>query len=122
MASTLGGKVSGSEGKEYDTRLVLPVPLESTPVQTILGGGNKVRDENRRESTSEYRHDLIKLLGAGGPTFGQPSCAGPTPRPTSEQPRRGRPTSGPAFDIAKSYFPITFLPKKSALNVEKHRL
>ena len=64
VASTLGGKVYDQEGRAYDTRLVMPVP-ESSPVQTIFGGGNRVRDEKRREATSEFRRDLAKLLGAG---------------------------------------------------------
>ena len=65
VASALGGKVYDTEGREYDTRLVMPVPLDSSAVQAVFGGGNKVRDEKRREATGEFRRDLAKLLGSG---------------------------------------------------------
>ena len=65
VASTLGGRVYDTEGREYDTRLVMPVPLDSSAVQAVFGGGNKVRDEKRREATNEFRRDLVKLLGSG---------------------------------------------------------
>ena len=65
VASTLGGRVYDTEGGSHDTRLVLPVPLDSSSVQAIFGGGNRVRDEKRREATSEFRHDLVTLLGSG---------------------------------------------------------
>ena len=65
VASTLGGRVYDTEGGSHDTRLVLPVPLDSSPVQAIFGGGNRVRDEKRREATAEFRHDLVTLLGSG---------------------------------------------------------
>ena len=82
VVSTLGGRVFDLEGRSYDTRLVLPVPLDSSPVQEAFGGGSKIRVEKRKEATAEYRHDLIRLLGSRDLHLGD-GCEGARQNQTS---------------------------------------
>ena len=77
IASVSGGQVRDTEGKSFDTRLVLPVSaLSSTPGQ-VFAGGSAPRDERRKVLSREFVQPLKEIVARAGDSInmGQASKA-----------------------------------------------
>ena len=71
-----GGQVQDTEGKTFDTRLVLPVNAASSSPMQVFAGGSAPRDDRRRVLSRDYLRPLKTLIAnSGGMNMGQASKA-----------------------------------------------